>query len=65
MRALERGPSKEKESDEQNPEMRGTTYVTPLFLLAATSLDENCERDVRKKPLLVPSNKQPTSSVIF
>jgi hypothetical protein len=40
--ALKRGPSKEKESDEQNPEMRGTTYVTPLFPRAATSHDENC-----------------------
>ena len=65
MRALKRRPSKEKESDEQNLAMRGTTYVTPLFPLPATSHDENCEWDVRKKRLLVPSNKQATSNVIF
>jgi len=31
MRALKRRPSKEKESEEQNLAMRGTTYVTPCF----------------------------------
>jgi hypothetical protein len=37
----------------------------PLFPLVVTSHDENCEWDVRKKLLLVPSNKQSTSDVIF